>query len=134
MQPRQMRDTSRPVRPSLLYSMSVPPAKDGQLATASPLAPPMMIATFQSFNARCGIVFLFRRPGRPIACGFSTKVLPTAISKDTAFGLGSAFIIRSALLRTRHAPDHIAHVVRHQHGTVRTDRDANRPAIGHALV
>src|SRR4030088_1873487 len=41
---------------------------------------------------------------------------------------------RSALLRARYAPDHIANIVRHQNGAVRTECYSYRSSIGHPLV
>ena len=51
-----------------------------------------------------------------------------------AIASGTPVLARSALSLTRHAPDHIAHVVRYQHGAVGADRYPYRPSIGHPLV
>ena len=47
---------------------------------------------------------------------------------------GTPVLARSALPLPRHAPDHITHIVRHQHGAIGADRDPYWPSIGHPFV
>src|SRR5208282_2327012 len=50
------------------------------------------------------------------------------------YGFYGNFAVHSPLPPACHAPDHITHIVRDQHGAVGTDRHADRSAIRHPLL